>query len=153
MTKLTTVPLLQDPPFQTTVTADRLPARTPLNADDPDWRQTRPVKPRAGNTSDEPASPDWSLVVVLRRKASELIASALADHQDQHGVAMPDVDRRLLGRSLVRQVVRDHAEDLSGGDLEGDVVHRLEQARIGEEHRVGEGVGDQPHSAARVWRV
>ena len=132
MTKLTTVPLLQDPPFQTTVTADRLPARTPLNADDPDWRQTRPVKPRAGNTSDEPASPDWSLVVVLRRKASELIASALADHQDQHGVAMPDVDRRLLGRALVRQVVRDHAEDLSSNG------HALWPISL--EHAYAEGV-------------
>ena len=59
------------------------------------------------------ASVDWGLVVVLRRKASELIAAQLADHYDNHGVAMPEVDRRLLGRSVIRQVVRDHAEDLS----------------------------------------
>lgn len=112
MTKLTTVPLLQDPPFVTTVTAEELLARTPLSDGEPDWRRTRPVKPRPAATDGE-ASVDWGLVVVLRRKASELIAAQLADHYDNHGVAMPEVDRRLLGRSVIRQVVRDHAEDLS----------------------------------------
>ncbi|WP_415118367.1 hypothetical protein [Micropruina sp.] len=112
MTKLTAVPLLQDPPFATTVTADQLPAREPVSSTDPDWRHTRPVKPRAAAPGEIP-SLDWSLVVLLRRKASELIAAAIAQHHDAHGVAMPEVDRRLLGRSLVRQVVRDHAEDLS----------------------------------------
>jgi hypothetical protein len=95
MTKLTTVPLLQDLPFETTVTADRLPAREPLDADAPDWRRTRPVKPRDA-ASDEAGALDWSLVVVLRRKASELIAAAIADHHDRHGTSLPEVDRRLL---------------------------------------------------------
>lgn len=109
-TRLTTVPLLQDLPFETTVSADRLPPRRPKSTGGkgPDWQESRP-----GVRAGEPASIDWALVVVLRRKASELIARALAEHQDKHGLAMPDVDRRLLGRSLVRQVVRDHAEDLS----------------------------------------
>lgn len=112
MTKLTTVPLLQDLPFDATVTAERLPPREPADAVGLDWGRSRPVKPRAA-ASDEVASLDWGLVVLLRRKASELIAAALAEHHDRTGVALADVDRRLLGRSLVKQVVRDHAQDLS----------------------------------------
>lgn len=112
MTRLTTVPLLQDLPFETAVTADRLPARRPRSETRPDWRDTKPVAARDPQP-DEPQPLDWTLVVVLRRKASELIAAAIAEHHDRTGAAMPDVDRRLLGRSIVRQVVHDHAEDLS----------------------------------------
>ena len=109
MTKLTTIPLWQDLPFETTVPAERLPGRRPRSAESPDWEDTCP----SSAPSETPAGLDWSLVVVLRRKASELITRELAEYADEHGTAMPDVDRRLLGRSLVRQVVRDHAEDLS----------------------------------------
>ncbi|MFT4297325.1 MAG: ATPase, T2SS/T4P/T4SS family [Micropruina sp.] len=109
MTKLTAVPLLRDLPFETTVSADRLPGRRPRNAEAPDWADTQPCSEA---TADEVAV-DWSLVVVLRRKASELITRALAEHAEANGVAMPEVDRRLLGRSIVRQVVRDHVEELS----------------------------------------
>ncbi len=113
--KLTTVPLLQDLPFEAAVPADRVPRRRPRpgrprTKDAPDGDGARLGPPAA---SDEGVVTDWSLVVVLRRKASELIARALAEHAETNGVAMPDVDRRLLGRSIVRQVVRDHAEDLS----------------------------------------
>ncbi|HQY98643.1 MAG TPA: CpaF/VirB11 family protein [Propionicimonas sp.] len=60
---------------------------------------------------ERPADPmiDWQLVVLLRRKASERITAALAER----GGALGDVDRRLLGRSLVKQVVRDHVDGLS----------------------------------------
>ncbi|MFT4215986.1 MAG: CpaF/VirB11 family protein [Micropruina sp.] len=108
MTRLTTIPLWQDLPFETTVPADRLPGRRPRRAVASDWAATIPA-----SAPEQPVGIDWSLVVVLRRKASELIARALADHAETHRTAMPDVDRRLLGRSVVRQVVRDHAEDLS----------------------------------------
>jgi Flp pilus assembly CpaF family ATPase len=54
---------------------------------------------------------DWQLVVLLRRRASELITQAIAER----GGPVPDVDRRLLGRAIVRQVVRDHADALSAG--------------------------------------
>lgn len=108
MTKLATIPLWQDLPFETTVPAERLPGRRPRRAAS-DWAQSHPT-----TATSEPASGlDWSLVVVLRRKASELITRELADYAEEHGTAMPETDRRLLGRSLVRQVVRDHAEDLS----------------------------------------
>jgi pilus assembly protein CpaF len=51
---------------------------------------------------------DWQLVVVLRRKASELITQAAADINP-----LAEADRRLLGRSIIRRVVRDHVENQS----------------------------------------
>jgi Flp pilus assembly CpaF family ATPase len=51
---------------------------------------------------------DWQLVVTLRRKASELITAAAADINP-----LSEADRRLLGRSIIRRVVRDHVETLS----------------------------------------
>ncbi len=57
---------------------------------------------------DEPAVA-WQLVVALRRRASERITAAIAEH----GGPLAEVDRRLLGRSIVRTVVRDHADTLS----------------------------------------
>jgi Flp pilus assembly CpaF family ATPase len=57
---------------------------------------------------DEPGV-DWQLVVSLRRRASERISAAIAG---QHG-PLTDTDRRLLGRSIVRTVVRDHVDALS----------------------------------------
>jgi hypothetical protein len=51
---------------------------------------------------------DWPLVVTLRRKASELITQASAATNP-----LSDADRRLLGRSIIRRVVRDYAETLS----------------------------------------
>jgi pilus assembly protein CpaF len=108
MNRLSSVPLLRDLPFETAVTADRLPPPQPRPAV---CEAARAAKPK-------PAVPplggvDWGLVVQLRRKASERITRALAEHQERTGAPMPDVDRRLLGRSLVRQVVRGHAEQLS----------------------------------------
>jgi len=57
---------------------------------------------------DEPPV-DWQLVVTLRRRASERITEAIAAHQGP----LTDTDRRLLGRSIVRTVVRDHVDALS----------------------------------------
>lgn len=51
---------------------------------------------------------DWQLVVILRRKASELISQAAAE-----GEPLGPEDRRLQGRSIIRRVVRDHVETLS----------------------------------------
>ncbi len=52
---------------------------------------------------------DWPLVVRLRRRASELITQALVGRVGPVG----EVDRRLLGRSIVRTVVREYADTLS----------------------------------------
>lgn len=56
---------------------------------------------------------DWPLVVTLRRRASERIAAVSERWQAEHGMAMPDEDRRLRARSLIRQVVREYATNLS----------------------------------------
>lgn len=64
---------------------------------------------------DRPAAPDasavdWGVVVLLRRRASEEI-TANADHwATEHGTPMPVEDRRMMGRHVIRQVVRNHAE-------------------------------------------
>jgi len=57
----------------------------------------------------DPSGVDWQLVVALRRKASELISTAIAETPGPLG----DLDRRLLGRSIVRSVVRQHTEGLA----------------------------------------
>ena len=54
---------------------------------------------------------DWQLVVALRRKASDLITRRLADAA-QDDAPLSALDRRLLGRSVVRSVVADHAARL-----------------------------------------
>ncbi|GAA1390726.1 CpaF/VirB11 family protein [Luteococcus peritonei] len=56
---------------------------------------------------------DWSLVVVLRRRASEEITAASQRWGGEHGAAMDREDRRMMGRSVIRQVVRHHAEELA----------------------------------------
>lgn len=57
----------------------------------------------------DPSGVDWQLVVVLRRKASELISAAIADTPGP----LSELDRRLLGRSILRSVVRQHTEGLA----------------------------------------
>ena len=60
-----------------------------------------------------PADVDWPLVVTLRRKAADLIASRASDWAGEHGVPMPELDRRLMGRSLIKGCLRDHVEQLN----------------------------------------
>lgn len=55
---------------------------------------------------------DWGLVVAMRRRASEEITALGERWADEHGRAMPGDDQRMMGRSVVRQVVRRHAEQL-----------------------------------------
>jgi len=52
---------------------------------------------------------DWADVVALRRRASDQIARALEGHDTR----LADADRRLLGRSVIRSLVREHAEQLN----------------------------------------
>lgn len=56
---------------------------------------------------------EWPIVVLLRRRASEAIASEAEAHQERTGAAMSETDRRLLGRSMLRRVVRSFAEEQS----------------------------------------
>lgn len=72
-----------------------------------------------GTSQPGPGAVDWGLVVVLRRQASAEISEHTRAHQEEHGRAMPDVDRRLMGRATIRSIVRRHAEKLTalGQDL------------------------------------
>jgi pilus assembly protein CpaF len=72
-----------------------------------------PIAVRTSYTPVVDPSIDWQLVVLLRRKASEQITRRMAEHRDHTGAPMPEIDRRLMGRSVVRTVVRDHADALS----------------------------------------
>ena len=55
---------------------------------------------------------DWPTVVTLRRRAADMIAARSADWTRDHGGSMPEMDRRLMGRSVIRGCVRDHVEHL-----------------------------------------
>ena len=56
---------------------------------------------------------DWPVVVTLRRRAADLIAARAVEWAGEHGAAMPELDRRLMGRSVIRGCVRDHVEQLN----------------------------------------
>ncbi len=55
---------------------------------------------------------DWQLVVTLRRLASEQISENSQHWASENGRPMPDDDRRMMGRSVIRTIVREHAERL-----------------------------------------
>lgn len=56
---------------------------------------------------------DWQLVVGLRREAADLISRASAEWLTTRGSAMPDSDRRVQGRAIIRSVVHARAQALS----------------------------------------
>ena len=59
-----------------------------------------------------PSEVDWQLVVRLRREAAESIARASAEWLSSRGQPMPEADRRVQGRSIIRGVVHSHAQAL-----------------------------------------
>ena len=66
---------------------------------------------------------DWDLVVRLRRIASEEITAATTGYAGEHRRPMASDDRRALGRSIIRRVVRHHAETLAA---QGEALWSLE---------------------------
>lgn len=85
-----------------------------------------------------PTDVQWSTVVQLRRTSSERITEASSQWQREHGSPMPDVDRRMMGRSIINQVVREHAEQLHAAgqamwplDLERRYASAVEDATFG----------------------
>lgn len=56
---------------------------------------------------------DWAQVVTLRRRAAARIGAATQAYRSEHGQDMAQTDRRLMGRAVIREVVREHAEQLS----------------------------------------
>lgn len=57
-------------------------------------------------------SVDWPLVVELRREAAERISAAASDWATTRGTPMPDDDRRVQGRAIIRALVHGRAESL-----------------------------------------
>lgn len=81
---------------------------------------------------------DWDLVVRLRRSASDEIAALAGDWATEHGRSMAPDDRAMMGRSVVRRVVRGHAERLAAQgqalwplDVEHAYVTALDNAIFG----------------------
>ncbi|HHV20234.1 MAG TPA: type II/IV secretion system ATPase subunit [Propionibacterium sp.] len=80
-----------------------------VTAFSPDDLAAQPPRPTASPALE---NLDWSLVVVLRRRAS----AEISDRSEQaraEGHPLTEQDRRLLGQSVIRQVVRTHAERLN----------------------------------------
>ncbi|GAB3708286.1 CpaF family protein [Mariniluteicoccus flavus] len=87
-------------------------------------RDERPSRPR-------PTAIDWATVTVLRREAGTRIA-------ERTSADLPVADRRMLAGSVIRQVVRAHAERLSDEgrelwpiDLEEAYAQSVESAIFG----------------------
>lgn len=81
---------------------------------------------------------DWTTVVTLRRKAAQEIADNVEHWSNEHATPMPDVDLRLMGRSVIRAVVRRHATHLTASgqamwplDLEQRYIAAVESATFG----------------------
>src|SRR6186997_1342259 len=55
---------------------------------------------------------DWSQVVDLRRRVSEMIADEAEEYAKSSGRALTSADRLLLGRSIIRHAVADHVRSL-----------------------------------------
>ena len=47
---------------------------------------------------------DWGLIVALRRRASDQVAEAAQAHAERTGVPLGDADRRLMARSVLREI-------------------------------------------------
>ncbi|MCL2465398.1 MAG: hypothetical protein FWF28_10080, partial [Micrococcales bacterium] len=85
-----------------------LPAAPTVPSPSPAARATRPDPAEAPPATDI----DWPTVVALRRRAADVIADQAAGWSHDHGAPMPETDRRLMGRSVIRGCVRDHVEQL-----------------------------------------
>ena len=72
---------------------------------------------------------DWQLVVSLRRQAAEQIGQASERWLTEHGTVMPEDDRRVQGRAIIRTVVHAHAERLSS---EGAALWRRPSSATGD---------------------
>jgi len=84
--------------------AEASPIVVPLQ---PDRRKTARQHP--GEIPDV----DWAVVIKLRRRAADAIADRVTEWAGLHGTAMPELDRKLMGRSIIRGCVRDHVEQLN----------------------------------------
>lgn len=75
--------------------------------------EPRPGQRRAARRAETSQQIDWQLVVQLRRRASEQITENTQHWAAEHGQAMPADDQQMMGRSVIRTVVREHAQRIS----------------------------------------
>lgn len=113
-------------------------ADVPLLLADHDPAPLRLPPPQAEFAVPTDTGIDWQLIVSLRRQAAAEIAANLATHIERTGRPLPELDRRLMGRSVVRSVVRGHARQLSDAgqalwslDTEQAYAQSLENAIFG----------------------
>ena len=78
------------------MSAPRRLADVPLLAAVPDYAVAPVELRRAASVVPVPAGVDWTLVVALRRRASEEITRQTEAYAADRGTPMPDTDRRLL---------------------------------------------------------
>lgn len=81
---------------------------------------------------------DWGIVVQLRRQAADQIGQVTQSWLQERGTAMPEQDRRVRGRAIIRSIVHAHAERLSDRgealwplELENRYVASVENAIFG----------------------
>jgi type IV secretory pathway ATPase VirB11/archaellum biosynthesis ATPase len=81
---------------------------------------------------------DWSQVVRLRKEATELITVETEQQALDTGRPMPDADRVLMGRAVIRRVLSDHVRALHregsalwSADTEHAYVRAVEDAVFG----------------------
>ncbi len=149
---LASVPLFARPAGELAAEATRLGPRTAFSATElrsQAYRQgAPPTTPSAAPPEADVAAPvarragafrvDWSLVVALRKAATAEISDSSQAWAAAHSRPMPDVDRRMMGRSVIRQIVRNHAEQLTATgqalwpiDLEHAYARAVEDAVFG----------------------
>lgn len=68
---------------------------------------------RSAELPSAPVDVDWHLVVGLRREAADLISRAAGEWLNTRGTPMPEADRRVQGRAIIRSVVHARAQALS----------------------------------------
>ncbi len=113
-------------------------ADVPLFQAMPAFAVTRAEAAERDPAFEKPQPVDWALIVVLRRRASERITAEIEAHAERSGTPLPEADRRLLGRAVLRRVVRDYAEEQSGlgaalwpSEMEHAYAEALESAIFG----------------------
>ncbi|MDO5066379.1 MAG: CpaF/VirB11 family protein [Propionibacteriaceae bacterium] len=117
-------------------------------ADLGDAAAPQPRAPRRGVAALVPSvvqEIDWKLVVALRRRAVDQITEAREEWLKQQGVPMPEEDRRIQGRSIIRAVVRSHVEQLG---RQGSALWPLEL-----EDRYAEAIADAIFGYGRLTPV
>lgn len=107
-----------------------------LRAEVADWLATKTVT-HSLPTGEVPTSEvEWPLVVTLRRAAADEIARRIEEHRSEGNPPMTADDQRLHGRSVIRDVVREHAVQLhNSGQALWDLSTELQYA-VAVEHAV-----------------